>query len=71
MMKEKQVIIDRSNELIIIIIKQTSEFNMKRLKKAEGRIIRNIVTITINTKTIVRIVEMIKFVQLHLETLEK
>ena len=47
------------------------EFDVKRLNKGEGRIGRNVVSITMKMKTIVRIFEVIKMIKLHLRNFDK
>ena len=47
------------------------EFDKKHQKKAEGCIGRNVVSITMKMKTIVRIFNEIKIIKLHIRNLEK
>ena len=47
------------------------DFDMKRLKKIEGRIDRNVLNITIKMKTTVHIYEMIKIIKLHRRNFNK
>ena len=52
--------------LIQVPCRLAPEFDKKHLKKAEGQIVRNIVTITIKKKTIVRKSWLIKLNKLRL-----